>query len=541
MVNINKLIGCEAIHFQMQSKLGKRLTDLFQTIIDYRDNLDYSKIPNEITAQRNFRVKAVSNFFKNSIVEKFKKIVSEETGLTVKRIFSYGGDENGIMGLYAVDLSFGDVESAMENMDRMTSTGSMMYTSDREAVEDMMSIAEAFDPKTGRLTKQYFGKDKKIAVDMYFDINTAFLIADFYPKAYAEPFTAGEIAAIMMHEIGHVLTVSEHMADVYATKRRLETYMNFMKKNDFKSVGFLKALKEIAVPKLKELAKRDFGNKVANDSMRRLVNTLVAGINGINDMYDKDPEPESWITTAFHVFGNILLMGVILLGMLFSTIGILTPLMLLIHTLEQYQYVNENMYGKKSSDVNANFTNTYQLERWADEFVARHGMGAELSSGLNKLFKYFENYTGSYSSHRLRQSTLWNCLIVGYNWLFDKLCLFSYLDPVGYENQYNRVMRILQNTYGFFKNTNVPPKVIEYWIRNVEDIKQNAKNAKKMSDTELAKVIYRMLKLMTNPVEWVVMIKDGSLDRDTEILANRIDDLLQNPLYYQAAKLKSLR
>ena len=48
MINLNSIFGgMEAVSFQTNSQLGKDLTDVFQAVIDYRDNLDYDGIQDE--------------------------------------------------------------------------------------------------------------------------------------------------------------------------------------------------------------------------------------------------------------------------------------------------------------------------------------------------------------------------------------------------------------------------------------------------------------------------------------------------------------
>lgn len=43
MFNYDAVIGNEAIDFQVDSKLGKTLTAIFQDVFDYKEKLDYLK------------------------------------------------------------------------------------------------------------------------------------------------------------------------------------------------------------------------------------------------------------------------------------------------------------------------------------------------------------------------------------------------------------------------------------------------------------------------------------------------------------------
>lgn len=534
--------GQAAIDFQLSSSLGKQLTALFQTVIDFKSNIDYSKVPNTVEEHRKHRIREVNLFVKNSMVDKFKKIVSSETGLNVKKLFTFGGLDIGICGYFAVDLSFDDWRAALETQERITGTGNSKYTNDRAAVEDMKSMADCFDLKTGKIVKPLFGKNRQIFVNMYFDVNTAFLVEDFYPEKIATPLTAGEIAAIMMHEVGHALTVIEHSANMFVIHSRLNNYFKSLKTNkDLGSV--LYALQEGLVPVLRKLASSKQEDAKMSAFVKRMSNTLIAGINGLNDLYNAEkPEEESWLYTIGSFTGNVLLFALITICYAFVNFCFFMYGGFAVYELCRLSYVDSTSSGDKASDTKTNYNNTFLMERWADEYVSRHGFGAELASGLNKIDVYFKyGHLGTVTSERLCKSTLFNCMCITYGWILDKVMLISYLDPVGYENQYQRVARVLQNTYGFFKNEEVPAAAVDQWIRSVEVIKQQMKIAKTISDTAVGKAFYNTLKNLTNPVRWFVLIQDGNLDRDTEILANRIDDMMNNPFYYQAAKLKSMR
>ena len=78
----------------------------------------------------------------------------------------------------------------------------------------------------GKLKSNKYGKGNKhvIHVNIHFDMEFAFmakyLFADKVDKEQAVP-TADEIAAIMLHEIGHMLTLVEHSFDIFATANRV--------------------------------------------------------------------------------------------------------------------------------------------------------------------------------------------------------------------------------------------------------------------------------------------------------------------------------
>ena len=536
------LPGQEAIDFQLSSSLGKKLSNLFQMVIDYRDNLDYSKISDNATEQRLHRIRSVNQYFKSQIADKVRSVISDETGLKIKRLIPIGGVDADVYGFFAVDLSFDSMEQSFETIGRITGTDNGKYTSDRDAVMEMATMADQFDTKTGKLKKAFFGKDRQIAADIYFDVNCAFLVQDFLPVKTSPQMTAGEIAAIIMHEVGHVLTVVENSANMYVTYKRVTDHLRALKNTNDPS-ELLRMIKEYIKPILHQWSKTVFDDAKTTKLVQRVSGTLIEAINGLYSYNtSEDQTSESWVLTIGSFTCNLLTMALYMIVMVFISTVFFIYGGALLYEICRYGYVDKTSGDTKASDVKTNYNNTFLLERWADEYVSRHGYGAELTSGLNKINDYFKyDTTGTITSARVRNSTLFNALCIAFGWVMDKIVWLNYLDPIGYENQYQRAARVLQNTYGFFKNTDVPGSVVDQWIRSVETIKGQMQQAKTLSDTTFGKALYNSLKNLSNPVRWIVLVKDGNLDRDTEILANRLDDLINNPFYYQSQKLKSLR
>lgn len=536
------LPGNAAIDYQISSSLAKSLTNLFQMVIDFRDNLDYSKIADDLPSQREYRISAVSAYFKNTIRQKFIDVVNKETGLTITKLNIFSGEDLGVMGLFAVDLSFDAGWAAEEWIGSMTGNETWTSPKWKDAVEELRHLAECIDLKNSRLKKQTFGPNKKkAAVEMYFDVNCAFLVQDFLPAKLAPAFTASEIAAIMMHEIGHAMTVIEHAADYYFSYQRVNNFISQLK--HLQGVDAQKAVVEGCTYLMQVL--KEFKTKLRKDSpfakpVMATCDLLSAACKGLQNYTKDEGDPESWFTTVTHFIGNTILavLQFICLGIVSMTSFVMA--MELLYEFSKLTYQDENGRDLKATDVKANYNNTFLLERWADDFVARHGYGSELASGLNKINDYF-NYgvLGTITSHRLRNSTLVNFLCFFQGWLYDKILWFSYLEPVGYENQYQRNYRILQNTYSFFKSNEVPGQVRDMWIRNVDKLKKEVDASKKMLDTDFGKAVWQTMRNLVNPFNWFSMLKNGNLDRDTEILMNKLDDISNNKFFYLGAKLQN--
>lgn len=532
--------GMEAIDYQKNTSLGRRLTDLFQMVIDYRDNLDYSAEDEMGRDRKEHRIRSVNNYFKTEIEPKFKKIVQDETGLTIKRLVTYGGFDYGVMGLYYVDLSFDSFNDAMTTIGRMTGTDNTKYST-QASIDEMATMAESFDNKTGKIRKPYFGKNRKFAVTMGFDINCAFLAHDFIINGAAEELTAAEIAAIIMHEIGHALTFVEHSGDMYVVSHMVKDHLNAIKqdRDGNKAVQSIQQLTEIFTPILKSWQKKILNDPSSTKTLHQAATLTLNALQGLNQATkDYEYDHESWIYTIASFTGNMLC---ITINFIFLTlINMLSFLMYeQLYEIMRHSSVDKTYQGGKSSDTYTNYNNLFLIERWADEFVSRHGMGAHLATGLNKLLDIFK-YTmsvGDVDSARLRQSTIFNGICMAMSWLEDKMILLTYLDPLGYENRYKRLSRMLENTYGYFRDSKNLGEAADVWIRSIETLKKEQKYAKGLADTAAAQAAIRMLKDLTSPVQWIVMLRNGDLAYDVEKLENHLDAIANNPLYYRAAQL----
>jgi hypothetical protein len=113
-----------------------------------------------------------------------------------------------------------------------------------------------------------------------------------------------------------------------------------------------------------------------------------------------------------------------------------------------------------------------------------------------------------------------------------------YLDPNGYENDYQRAKRILENTLGIFKDQKMSKALIGTWLRKVEDLESEVQKAKTLGDTEMGKALYNLLSNVANPIGWMKLVYNGRLARDCEVLENRLDAIMNNKLYALSASFK---
>ena len=113
----NNFFGMEAISFQTSSQLGKDLTDIFQEVIDFKNQVSKS------IADRTDRIVCVIDFVNKTMVPKFIKTVENNLGFKIKNVIINGDNYNGKQfpdGKFAILLninSYGDtLANALANM-----------------------------------------------------------------------------------------------------------------------------------------------------------------------------------------------------------------------------------------------------------------------------------------------------------------------------------------------------------------------------------------------------------------------------------------
>lgn len=539
-------IAQEVINFQTRSQLGDSISAIFQEVIDQRDNLEYPAGCTGLQDRRFFRIREVKRFCEQVTLPKFIKCVKDKLKINITTIHTL--DTNiipGVTGLFAVTTSFGHVEASVMAQQRMTGTGNAEWTTNKEVVEELRKMAENVDLETGTMKHFNYLPNKPITCEMYFDINGAFLAHDFLPLTDIEPLTAQEIAAIMMHECGHIMTIAEHANDLFVTKRRLDNFKAHLTNPTAVGAFAKEAQKLIPVyqRKINQLSKN---NDTKSKILIKNYQATCAVISGINELYSRytfADDDSNFLQKIAGVVVNTLCWTFLILCSLIESGIFLMYLFWNFHLLSKFVTVTTTVDNTKAADERTTPRNLYLIERWADEYVSRQGYGEHLASGLNKIMYILKRSgVGSVENTWIRNSTIMNLLFSMFSWLHMHCNLLYYCDKITYEEDYARNKRILQNTYAFFKNnTNkMPAALVNDWLDRIERIKAEMEKSKTLGDTPAAAAFFRILTNISSPVEWVIQVMNGDLDHDYTALFDNIDDIKNNPLFYQAAALSRL-
>ena len=562
MLDINRMFsGMEAINFQTSSQLGKDLTAVFQEVIDFRNDLIRKNDgPKTYNANRKYRIIKVCDFCRKNMVPKFIAAIEKNIGLKVRSlqimnvaefinlpqdIIPFGPDF-----MYAVEVNISEFGNDYVNQQyRMTGTNFRDNIYNGEFEKDVKDLANCIDLRSGKIIRDRTRPNniKLYVARMYFDIISAFCITDFADPDFVEPLTAEELAAIMMHECGHAMTVIEHAADSYVTSGRLNNYCTTITNtNNPKDIAKMnKAVRTNLIPAMKRAAKGDQElTKKVNDVDKRLAN-----IDTILGYVSKESPGEGTLIGGLSTLVWNVLMVHIRIAYL-SVQYIVVTLLNSIYGNELQRYVihfyDSTVRDVKSNDRRDNYNQDFLMERWADEFVARHGYGEHQASALRKLLKnikYCASSTGRLLMYYrpLNDITIYSCLMAAYISIMWWLYPTSWIDPIAYENGYDRIKRLLQNTKGIFKEEKLPDACVYEWVAKCNEIELQMKKVKELQHTDFGKGVVNVLhNLIMDPANLFQLIKDGKLDRDCAILEDRLDDMRNNALFMMSHVFRTM-
>jgi hypothetical protein len=246
---------------------------------------------------------------------------------------------------------------------------------------------------------------------------------------------------------------------------------------------------------------------------------------------------------------NVIMALVNLLAIVITDVLLLCMQAITLVELGKYCYVDEHGDGGKAADRRNNRNSLFLLERWADEFVSRQGYGNHLASGLVKFHKainYIVNASPEFNlihnDRSINKLSIYSAVVNIYLSICDSISLMNYLDPVIYENNYNRLKRILENSKGIFKEAKLPDGCVYEWIAKCRETEVQMQKAKRFTDSDFVKAAINTLHNLAilEPVNLWQMIKDGKLDRDCTILEDRLDDMRNNSLFMMSHLFKTM-
>lgn len=519
----------EAMQAVLQSRFGRELDAIWQEIIDYRDK-------SLADMSYNGKLSALKKFFRDTTVKKFVQCVWKNVGLhfsEVKITSLYTGsfctwifiDKDG------KELQDGttQIESILnaDYIKRFFPMVSSMIKDDHFTAEELMKIANSYDASSGAIKDSMKLQIRKFVNPILgFDLELAFLIEDQLAKnSGLGNFTAREITAIILHEIGHTLTLVEHAGDCYA---RMSSF-NYLT-SAFRQAN---ATKPDQAARLAEAVAAKIAKRGDSTNAERL-NKIAAQYR--NDIAKAGPSVDptvikktvaGMLETVFCFIGDIINVPLdILLGSPVST------------------RLASDQSGKKS-DLPLNRRLVTWQERKADEYAFTHGYGADQVAALDRLGKFFNRRGLSEKACRTLTEAERLHKDIGF---FAKLHLFVMAPLYAGDYSYSlypegakRFRELLNLTIQQIKQHSTDPDYVAKYMKDAEYI-LNVVDNPDSRDEYIAK-LYRgydiFMKYFSLPsfLDWLV---NGRVKRELEDVLNDANDIGNNLLTYFGLKIQQM-
>lgn len=501
----------EAMDFQISTKLGTNLDALWQKVIDYRDTELKDLPPNE-------KRDKLHDFFGKHIVKKFFDVVWKDAGLWVdslefKKDFESCFATCIFVGNWGAPQIFNVMSGGLEDRPVRSNL----------TAEEMMKIVKSFDPKTGGIKTSVRNKMREfVHCKMFFDFAEAFCIVDYFPKGTpVEYLTAREITAIMLHEIGHTLSLLEYAADTYSHVNTYNSILNNFKRfaQPVEQAKFIEAMaKEAKSIKLQD-----------SDKLEEVASKMKDDFGKLND-----PNSDS---ARVYASPLVSLVGQMAIGMFYGVKNFF-------YNPQYNKYMDDAQY-KKYSDVLTTERDMTWAERTADAYATRHGYGKEMVTGFtktNKMFMYM-GYSKTAIMSMIKAGKFKTTLS-----LFEKLKLttmipkytgnkMASLYPSG-ADRFKEINRILIEG---LKANSANPDFVARYVADIERILIDIENYDETRGfIAKSKVRYQIMLKYLSVQSWVDIIVHGRLVPEIENLLKQLDNLANNLLTFYGEKLNQL-
>ena len=516
-IDTNIVPGLESIHFQSTPAVAKAFTTIFQKAIDYRDNLDYSKKPKGSTDQV-YRLNEMKNYTSKVLSKDITDFFKKQFNIVVDKFYSNAYPQ--MTFFFGISLDFSMAEPAFYQYERMQ--GTLDYGK-LPRNKKFSTITEQFDQKSGTLKSSKYNKDRVIKVHLHFDQNFAFLLKDFTNEHITKDITAEELAAIMLHEAGHAMSLIERAADEYYVVEKTIAHIDYLS-----SISSKKDIDEILIPQTREMLNHITNKGSADKGIIDKMNTAMDNVTYTSNVTE-DSIPSAILQLLFGTIFNI----IIIFFKIMSYLTLILPIISIIKGITE----NDRSMNNRTSDVGNTKRNDFHGERLADEFVNRMGFGAHLASGLEKLVLVMRSLpeADAFSNTRLNRSSAVLFLIRIISNI-QRMISAPININLTYEEDSLRIKRMLQNDYKVFKNK-LDNTALNHYIKDTESIMETY--TKVQNSDKFMKFINKVVDLF-NPSAVVTRLLTGNKSNDLHKLLDQIDDITNSKMNYQSAKFQQL-
>lgn len=485
------------VAFQKGSPLSVGLTTVFADVLRFK---------NQFQGDSKDRSRAVLEYVAKTMVPAMSKVITGTTGLKVNTVelsqtFScnfgvqmYLGD-NPANACLVLSRCVGDFIN-VTRMHRLMNENEMTPIS----YEDLMKIQTSFEKKVGYVRNDLIPDKLPIAIDIFFDPYAAFLVDELHPEAPI--LEAQEITAVMLHEIGHMMSLLEICAETH--------YQHDIMRRSVAYFGQHAPVSEVAAYVRETLSSNN--SELPDGFMEK----LSAGLKTRSNIFSR---------IIIGVYNLLSLLGIVLLPIIGLQRIFLTA-------LDAIKTANLNIPGIKGSETRGHISQLKQIENYADNYVARHGYGSNLLSGLAKMDKWLN---AKIVLGRVGK-------MAHLQWAIAKVP--TYVSAILFGNtkyRYDehsswtdRAKNIMEETLKIFKNDNLPPDVLAYYLNDYKTCSIMIYNrATEIKLRDNMESFWKFVEyVMITPI---AIFTTARFDQEYEKLIKYVESLKNNKLLYYKA------
>lgn len=485
------------VAFQKGSPLSVGLTTVFADVIRYKNQ--YEGTPLE-------KSKAVLEYVAKTMIPAMTKVITGSTGIIVHNVdlsekFScnfgvqmYLGD-NPVNACMVLSRCVGDFINVTK-MHRFMTDNELRPMS----YDDLLNIQSAFEKKIGYVRQDLIPEKLNVSVDILFDPYAAFLMKELHPEA--QELEAQEITAIMIHEIGHMISVLEICAETH--------YQHDIMRRSVEYFGDHAPVTEVAKYVADTIASN--GSSLPDGFMEK----LSTGLKSRSGIFGR---------IISGIFNLLSLFGIVLIPVVGLTRIIVTA-------LDAAKISTLNIPGVKSSELRGHVSQLKQIENYADNYTVRHGYGSQLLSALAKVDRWLSSKSaigkaGKFTSLQWSVAKLPTYVAAI---LFGNL-KYRYAEHASWTDRANNIM---QETLKIFKNDDLPPDVLAYYLNDYKTCSimlYNRDGVVKLRDV-MDKFWKFVDYVMVTPI---ALFTTARFDQEYEKLIQHVESLKNNKLYYYKA------
>jgi len=503
------------IHFQSPPNLGTELTKVFQDVIDFRDESKKKMRGSKL-------VKFVIEKFKTKYAKELAQVIKKYTGLNAviklekRPVLNWGatfhlGEYDLVTGrlkegrlpiTWAIEArACGQVPAAIYEK------WAQNYA-DIKTQEELVKLSKSIVLNKAAMRAGLFEKHG-LEFELWLCPYGSFFIPELLGSGFPN-LTAEELASIICHECGHVISFILHAQDLCYKKQILydgakKATENFSKQsqNQIKAAAIAKAFPQQAKrfnEKTKEILKNCSGSKK-------------------NDMGDVIG---SFLMMVWKTMWVIPYIGLRVIG------EALRPMFC---GIKEHARSYEKD-GKTSDFFSELSAGGYYWEECADEYVSKMGFTHYHAVAESKMAKWFR-YIGSKGFKSGSKVDFFFRLLP---WMAYSL-FKGYAEDYVHPDQYQREMNALMDIIKAFKSNNVDPEQLNAYYEAFKIVKDLVEN------NEFERRWEKANKAIRNSFEYIIttpyaMLISGRFQEEYERLWKQVRQLMHNQLYALSYGLK---